>query len=178
MKKSVILIIAVAILIGATAIGGTVATLLDRAIVTNTFEVGDISIALTETTGSEYKLIPGAVLHKDPTLTVGAGSEASWLFVKVKEGNNLEGYISYTMADGWTELTNGVYYRQCPAISNNTPYQILKDDSITVKDDITEEKLAALRESGAYPNLSFTAYAVQRAGFDSAEEAWEQAKKL
>ena len=178
MNRKVLLALVAAVIALACAIGGTVAFLSDIASVTNTFVSGDIGLTLTETTGSEYKLIPGSKVPKNPTVSISHGSESAWIFVKVEEENNPGEYITYTLADGWTELASGVYYREHSFAVYDVTYQVLSDNSITVKDTITEEALASIRESGAYPNLSFTAYAVQREGIKSATEAWELIKNL
>ncbi len=178
MNRRVLLTLVAIIVCLACVIGGTVAWLGDITSVTNTFIAGDISMTLTETTGTDYKLIPGAEIAKNPTIVVETGSEASWLFVKITKGNNLDEYIRYTIADEWTELSEGVYYLECPATLYDTPYRILKGDSITVIDTLTEERLAELSASGAFPTLSFTAYAVQKSGISSVDEAWEIAKNL
>ena len=81
--------------------------------VKNTFTVGDINIGLTETT-TDYKMVPGNTIAKDPTVTVKAESEACWLFVKVTESENLDTFITYAIAEGWTKLQDGVYYREVP----------------------------------------------------------------
>ena len=178
MKKSVLLILVVAIIVCASAVGGTVAWLVDRAIVTNTFVVGSISIVLTETTGSSYQLIPGATVQKDPKLTVKHDSEACWLFVKVEKTNDFDSYLHYTIADGWTEYADGVYYRLFDSVSSvDVTYSIIKDDAVTVKDGLTEAQMSALKASGAYPSLKFTAYAVQKSGVSSAQDAWEIVNK-
>lgn len=173
-----LLTLAAIIICCACVIGGTVAWLVDITSVTNTFVAGDVSITLDESEWAEYKLIPGAKIVKDSSVTVYSGSEEAWLFVKIEEANNPNGCIAYTLEDGWTELTDGVYYRESSATLYNVTYHILKDKAITVKDTLTEEELATLRESGAYPQLLFTAYAVQKSGVESAEEAWELAKNL
>lgn len=68
------------------AVGGTIAWLTATTEpVVNTFTYGKIKIELTETTGTEYKIIPGVNISKDPKVTVKADSEACWLFVKVAE---------------------------------------------------------------------------------------------
>ena len=92
--KKILLLIAVTAICCACLAGNTVAWLIGRSEVTNTFVAGDISIALTETTGNTYPLIPGAVVAKNPTVTVYGGSEACWLFVAVEESDGLDAYIS------------------------------------------------------------------------------------
>ena len=80
-----VLMLALVLVLGC-AVGGTVAWLVAKTDpVVNTFTYGDINITLTETTGDDYKIIPGVDIGKDPKVTVKAGSEACWLFVKVEE---------------------------------------------------------------------------------------------
>lgn len=74
-KKSLALLVAVVLVIGCV-IGGTLAWLTDSTEqVKNTFTTSDIDITLTETTGTEYKMVPGYTIAKDPKATVLAGSE-------------------------------------------------------------------------------------------------------
>ena len=115
-KKTLALVLALTLLV-AGVVGGTLAWLTDRtAEVKNTFTVGDINIGLTETT-TDYKMVPGNTIAKDPTVTVKANSEACWLFVKVTKSENLDTFITYAIAEGWTALpgVDGVYYREVPA---------------------------------------------------------------
>lgn len=84
-SRAFIALLALVLVIGCVA-GGTVAWLVAKTdTVVNTFTYGNINIALAETTGTNYKVIPGTVIEKDPKVTVKAGSEACWLFVKVEE---------------------------------------------------------------------------------------------
>lgn len=81
------LILALALTVGCV-VGGTVAWLTAQSgTVTNAFTVGDINISLAETTGTSYKVVPGATQAKDPTVTVASGSEKCYVYVKVT--NNL-----------------------------------------------------------------------------------------
>ena len=65
-KKSLALLLAIAIVV-VGVVAGTVAWLTDRtAAVKNTFTTSDITIELKETTGGTYKMIPGWTIEKDP----------------------------------------------------------------------------------------------------------------
>ena len=159
MKKKVLSIVAV-VLVLCCAIGGTLAWLTDKtASVKNTFTVGDINIELTETT-TNYKMVPGNTISKDPKVTVKANSEACWLFVKVEKSANFDSFMTYDMADGWTELPSvtGVYYREVAATTAATDFSVLKGDSVSVKDTVTKADLNALTQN-TFPTLTFTAYA-------------------
>jgi predicted ribosomally synthesized peptide with SipW-like signal peptide len=172
MKKKVLSIVAV-VLVLCCAIGGTLAWLTDRTNpVVNTFTVGDINIELKETT-TNYKMVPGNTITKDPKVTVKANSEACWLFVKVEKSSNFDNFMTYEMADGWTALPSvaGVYYREVAATTTATELSVLKDNSVLVKDSVTKADLNALTRD-TFPTLTFTAYAVQKDNVADATTAW------
>ena len=174
MKKKVLSIVAV-VLVLCCAIGGTLAWLTDKtASVKNTFTVGDINIELTETT-TNYKMVPGNTISKYPKVTVKANSEACWLFVKVEKSANFDSFMTYDMADGWTELPSvtGVYYREVAATTAATDFSVLKGDSVSVKDTVTKADLNALTQN-TFPTLTFTAYAVQKDNVADAATAWSK----
>ena len=173
-SKTLVLALAVMLIVGAT-IGGTVAWLTAQTpSVTNTFTVGDINIELTESENLNLKMVPGNTITKDPKVTVKAGSEACWLFVKVEESSVLDTYITYTVDSGWTPLTGvaGVYYREVAATAADS-FDVLTGNQVSVKTDVTKQMMNALKAEGAtQPTLTFTAYAVQKDNINSAAEAW------
>ena len=175
--KLVVAMLAVTLLIGC-AIGGTVAWLTaNTAPVVNTFTYGDINIELNETkpANQQAKIIPGVNIEKDPKVTVKKDSEACWLFVKVEEeGTFVAGKVTYSIADGWTKgdgtnIPANVYYRQVGAVTENTDFAVLKDNMVTVSDTLTK---ADIKSIATNPTLTFTAYAVQKDGIDTAADAW------
>ena len=155
MKKRTLTILIAVVLVVACAVGGTLAWLTDKTDpVVNTFTAGDINIDLTETT-TVYKMVPGNDISKNPKVTVKAGSEACWLFVKVDKSTDLafDNYLTYTIADGWALVpsTNNVYYREVSATSNDTVFGVLKDDKVTVKNTVTKDMFetnVVLRKDG------------------------------
>lgn len=163
--KALATLAASALVVGGV-VGGTLAWLTDTADpVTNTFTTSNIDIDLTETTGGdqkEYKMVPGYTIEKDPTVTVEAGNEACYLFVKVEESENFDTYLSYEMAEGWTALddVDNVYYREVAASEDNAHFSVLKEDEVQVKDTVTQDQMASLSDDN-YPTLTFTAYASQ-----------------
>ena len=175
-SKTLVLALAVMLIVGAT-IGGTVAWLTAQTpSVTNTFTVGDINIELTESENLNLKMVPGNTITKDPKVTVKAGSEACWLFVKVEESANLKDFITYTVDSGWTPLTGvaGVYYREVAATAADS-FDVLTGNQVSVKTDVTKQMMNALKAEGAtQPTLTFTAYAVQKDNIDTAALAWEK----
>ena len=173
-KKTLALVLALTLLV-AGVVGSTLAWLTDQtAEVKNTFTVGDINIGLTETT-TDYKMVPGNTIAKDPTVTVKANSEACWLFVKVTESENLNNFITYTVDTGWTKLQDGVYYREVPASAADQTFSVLADDAVTVKSDVTRTMLETAKTDA--PTLTFKAYAIQKDHFATADAAWAEVSK-
>ena len=176
--KLVVAMLAVTLLIGC-AIGGTVAWLTaNTAPVVNTFTYGDINITLAETTGSNYKIIPGVDITKDPKVTVEANSEACWLFVKVEEaGTFVTNKVTYSIATGWTQgdgtkIPSDVYYRSVTASNADQPFGVLSGDKIIVSEELTKAEINGLNDAAKTPKLTFTAYAVQKDGIADAAAAW------
>lgn len=171
-KKKLIAIVSVLLLFTA-ATGATLAWLTDSTDdVVNTFTYGDINIDLEETT-TEYKMVPGNDIDKDPVVTVEAGSEKCWLFVKVTESDNFDDFMTYSIAEGWTALTGveGVYYRVVEASTADQEFSVLAGDKVHVKDTVTKADFAALTDN-TRPTLTFKAYAVQYDNIETAAAAW------
>lgn len=135
--------------------------------VVNNFEKGNLLVGLNETTGDQYTIIPGETDEKDPTVTVDNNVDA-YVFVEVKD--NTQGLVNYVIDDGWTALDEdkyqGVYYRVVPANDTQQEFSVLKDDQVSYSSslDDTSDKTGL--------TLSFSAYAVQKKGFDNAVEAY------
>lgn len=179
--KALAVLVAVVLLIGC-AVGGTVAWLVAKGgTIENTFTVGNINVILSETTGTSYHIVPGVNIPKDPKAQVKAGSEACYLFVKVVEENwpafteedRTTRKVDYKLAEGWIELEPGVYYREVDKSTANQDFPILKDNQVTVSANLTKGELDTVNTE---PKLTFTAYAVQKEGVNSASEAWNLAK--
>lgn len=210
------LLLALLLVVG-SAVGGTVAWLIaDTDPVVNTFTYGDINLKLEETktdekgnpvdengdgnpdktTSNQYEMIPGEEYLKDPAVTILAGNEACWLFVKLEEkggvdiqnsdGSNssydFDDYLDYAVAAGWTQLLDaegnpeeGIYFRKVEEDTDDTEvtYDILEGNKIYVPGTVTKDMLNALDNNGqsvdtaTYPSLSVTAYAVQYRGFEA-----------
>ena len=172
-NKTVAILLALVLAIGC-AVGGTLAWLISETKpVVNTFTYGDINIGLEETE-REYKITPGVAIDKDPKVTVKANSEACWLFVKIEKSANLDDFISFNVANGWTALEgeDGVYYREVAAVTADTSFYVLADNKVTVKTTVTKQMLDGLTQN-TYPTLTFTAYAVQKDNISTAAAAWD-----
>ena len=182
--RGLVLVLALALIVGVAG-GATFAWLTATSdTVTNTFTYGDINIDLAENTGSDYKIIPGVAIKKDPLVTVLAKSEACWLFVKVEEenwpefadgeGENAVRKVKYDIADGWTkgdgtDIPANVYYREVDAKDADQKFPVLKDNKITVSDTLTKIEINSISTK---PKLSITAYAIQKDGMATAAQAW------
>lgn len=96
-KSKALLLTLCAVLLVAASVLGTMAYLTSTDTVTNTFTVGKVEITLDETDvtnpngprvkANSYKLMPGTTYTKDPTVTVKAGSEESYVRMKVTFNN-------------------------------------------------------------------------------------------
>ena len=96
-KSKALLLTLCAVLLIAASVLGTMAYLTSTAKVENTFTVGKVEIKLDETDvtnpngprvkANSYKLMPGTTYTKDPTVTVKAGSEESYVRMKVTFNN-------------------------------------------------------------------------------------------
>lgn len=189
-SKLAVMVLAIAVVL-CTTVGGTYAWMMAKTdSVVNTFVFGNIDLTLTETdTGdgdgdentNTYNLMPGAVIGKDPKVTVAKGSEDCWVFVKLEKSENFNQFLEYQLAEGWTSLGEeypDIYYMEWTE-SLSTPvyeYGVLKDDVVNVKGEVTAQMIQEVDKAGAYPTLTITAYAVQRdtdvEEIDTAVEAW------
>ena len=163
------------------AVGGTAAWLAAKSEpIASTFTFGDINITLKETDRQEgsTKIIPGVDIRKDLRVTVQADSVDCWLFVKVVEtGTFVPDKVTYSIADGWTkgdgsQIPDNVYYREVKGVTADEVFPVLKDDKIIVSKELTKEEIQNIADG---PTLTFTAYAVQKEGINTAADAWAMA---
>lgn len=185
-KKTVALLLSLVLVFGVVA-GGTFAWLTQTTpSVENTFTYGDINIELTEENpvNKQAKIIPGVNITKDPKVTVKAGSEACWLFVKVEEANwpdfkETDGEtrkVSYSVdKDKWTLVPGqtNVYYCKVSAVTADTDFYILTNNVVTVSENLTKADIKDITTT--HPTLTFTAYAVQKDGVTTVADAWAKA---
>lgn len=178
--KKVILTVAAMALVAVVAVSATFAYLTSiTGPVKNTFTVGEVKITLdevkvdeygvpvtpeTRVTENTYKLLPGHTYTKDPTVHVLAGSEASWVFVKVKDDiaaiEDTKTVEDQILDNGWTKLDGqtGVYYKPQDAVSVDTPLDVFGNFKIKSDADVStyEDK-----------TITIIAYAIQKDGFDN-----------
>lgn len=212
MKKfKALLVVACALLLVAASVFGTMAYLTSTDTVTNTFTVGKVAIKLDEAKvdadgkpvanaervkENSYKLLPGHTYTKDPTVTVEAGSEASYVrqmvtvtFDKVLTDAQLAtqldgiftGYdanwvrndkkVETKTKDGakYTVITYEYRYKdKVAATTTDTKLPALFTE-IKVPETWTNDDLAALGNI----EINIVAHAIQADGFTDADAAWK-----
>ena len=209
--KKLLLAVCCAALLVCVSIGATVAYLTSTKTVKNTFTVGNVQIKLDEEDitksdgsrteeGNVYKIFPGRSYKKDPTVTVKAGSEESYVRMKVEVENidQLKAvftdasyyaedgtFLLQNLVKGW-EPTNWISYGYTQSADGKTgTYEFRYKD--TVKNDKTnDQKLEPLFTTIVIPGdvdndglkklgnveINITAEAIQKEGFDTATAAW------
>lgn len=181
-SRTLVALLAVVLVIGCVA-GGTVAYLIDKTTpVTNTFTFGDINIKLEENT-TEYKIVPGVDIDKDPFVTVIGGSEKCYLFVKVEEKNwpvdaagNKKLTYEIAGANDWQAVPGetNVYYQVVESQATNKVIPVLKGNVVHASTALTKNDIVT--DQSKLPQLIFTAYAVQYDAITDVAAAWAQAK--
>lgn len=186
MKKNIktIAVIACITLLATTSVLSTLAYLKSKDSVENTFTVGKVAITLDESKVDEYgsvteeqtrvknnnyKLIPGHLYTKDPVVHFLAGSESSYIFVKIENGlsaietgTTIEQQI---LANGWTKLDGqtDIYYKNVSATNIDIDYPVFTSFQIDGEADV---------QRYANSNITITAYAIQADGFSTAVDAF------
>lgn len=209
-RNRILLTAVAALLLVVMSVAGTMAYLVaNTPKVENTFTTSDIGLILKEhplkitdgkTDGktidknatpvdavTEYKMVPGDTLQKDPFVTVDANSVDCWVFVEILEtyntlpSNSEKKYINYDVdTTSWTKLdgvepkTKGatVYYysaNDATVKAGETKY-ILDDNQVIVDTAVLEIDMTAANTNK--PQLTFYAYAIQKANVNDAATAW------
>lgn len=186
--RSALLAVSLMMVVAMASVGVTVAWLTDTTdAITNTFTASNIEIELTESSGLNFKMVPGSDIAKDPKVTVKAGSEACWLFVKLEKANDFDKYMEYelamtdvagTAAPIWTALdaTNhpGVFYCAVQASDEDQTFAVLNGNKVSVKSSVTKAMMDALTDENAdKPTLTVRAYACQQANVANVSDAWK-----
>ena len=221
--KKKLLIALIAVVAGATlvaaSVAGTVAYLTSSSAVSNTFTIGNVSMKMLESPvdengkipadyqlvdgmktsdGNNYHLLPGTTYDKDPTVYITAGSDASFIFVKIRNQiSSIEDPSKPTMAqqmiaNGWVLLGNTVsgdvyvYHGLTDGTPNANPLPVDgKNDStgtaeMAVLNIFSTFSIAPDADISLYggAKVTLTAFAIQASGFDAttegAKEAWAQ----
>lgn len=205
-KKAIIAALcAVMLVVGSVA--GTMAYLTSQDTVTNTFTVGKVQIKLDEAKvgtdgkaltgdsaervkGNEYHLIPGSTYDKDPTVTVTANSEDSYvrMLVTINEKADLDSifepdgidlneiFVGYN-SDKWVYGGNTIKddtrvyeFRYCAKVSKSDSDQELTPlfTGIKMPGEITNDELESIEDL----EIKVVAEAIQADNFASADAAW------
>ena len=139
--RLVVLSLLVVLLIGliGVASGKYTTTISHRGKITFSASLAE-SVTIQETTGTEYLLIPGHDITKDPKIVItGKTTIPAYLFVEVV--NTLDAPVTYGMASHWTELEGvtgpdggKVYYYNTVLTNTNVPGSIgiLNGNTVTV----------------------------------------------
>ncbi len=207
MKKSIALVM-MAVLLVAASVMGTLAYLTSHDEVVNTFTVGKVVITLDEAQVDEYgkavtpasrvkentyKLMPGHTYIKDPTVTVKAGSEKSYvrLLVTINKAAELkevfgDSFLPQNYVTGW-DSTAWPCVKTTPNDDNTVTYEFRYKDVVSAGAE--DVKLDALFDSFSVPGenmsadkleklnglkITVVAHAIQADGSDTADKAWEK----
>ena len=114
-------ILAAIILLLVFVVGGLIAYFTDQESKTNTFTIGNVNIALTETSwdltddndngvpDAAESLMPGQTVPKNPTIVNESTTNKAYVFMKVEVPCTTETtpkeFFTYTVNSGWTELS-------------------------------------------------------------------------
>lgn len=179
-NKKLLVVTIVALILAVSCVVGTFAYLTRVTDpVVNTFVSGNIILTLEETDdgdgdeqNNDYTMIPGQTIEKDPVVTVGAGSEDCYVYVKIEESADFDttNVFTYAVADGWTLLdgTTNIYSREYTGDAE-AEYAVIKDNAIIISEDASSTDMENANEA----TLTITAYAVQKAAGANAKAAWD-----
>jgi len=223
-RKALLLLLCAVLMVGASVFG-TLAYLTDTEAVTNTFSVGSVGLKLDEAhvnqqgqplkdnavvedvedadrwqpteqdPEQEYHLLPGHTYIKDPTVTVDAGSEESYIrmMVTVSFENALTDEQLATSLDNiFTGYDAAKWNRSEKTVSDDQKtitYEYRYHTTVDGKDDAgtnaerpLEPLFTAIEVPGEYTNeqiaflggmkIIVNAHAIQAAGFGTADLAW------
>lgn len=189
-KTKSIIITSTVVIVLIAIVGTTIAWLTSHTnFLTNVFTYGDIEISISESDTNDgdedintnsYEMIPGININKDTKVTVKAGSEDCWLFIRLIKENDFDEYMIYSLETNWTlvEGYENVYYTKVNKMDTDQTFNIMKDNAISVKADLTQADVSHITED-TYPTLEIKAYAVQRNenmdAINDPVKAWELA---
>lgn len=161
-------------------LGVTIAYLTSKDEVRNTFVSGKVKITLTETAtkggstkANSYKMYPGAVISKDPKVTVLKNSEEAYVYVQIdNELLNDGGISALTNIDKskWTLLSTRLgtsivkLYRYHKATSLKETDQVLPVfTQVTIPTAFENEDMTALNNK----TIKVRAFAIQKNGLEN-----------
>lgn len=208
MKKyrPLVMVLCAVALVAATVLG-TLSYLTDSSQIVNTFTVGNVHLKLDEAvvdesgnptggrteTGNAYHLLPGQSYTKDPTVTVLAGSDQSYvrMLVTINCYDELtaifgDPFLPQYYVEGWDNAvwtTTGVIAEDENA--NTATYEFRYHKTVKPEKDadlvlealftavvVPETMTGAQLDSITGLQITVEAHAIQAAGFNTADEAW------
>lgn len=165
-KSKALLLTLCAVLLIAASVLGTMAYLTSTDTVTNTFTVGKVEITLDETDvtnpngprvkANSYKLMPGTTYTKDPTVTVKAGSEESYVRMKVTFNNAKEIIALCTDPEYADEVTGAENAFPLIRMVNYTDTAELYWDGLLLDNMFETEEMLAMPKYFAYDKTADT----------------------
>lgn len=203
-KKKLITTLGSLALVGAIGVGATLAYFSDTTnVVKNTFsmtEALDIELDESNQSGTNYKndttsttkrvqtndyvnVAPGQTLYKDPQVSVIKKSTPQYVFMSVKENDNVT--VKDYNTTSWKEIPSGVenvkvFYME---VDNNTIDQVANDTNYIATNSTQLPKLfehvqvadtdTKIENLG---NIQVKAATIQKEGFDSASDAFNVTK--
>lgn len=223
MLRKVLLLACSAVLLVCLSVGATLAYLTSQDTVTNTFTVGKVDITLDEAAikedkatgdwvedstkarveGNAYHLMPGLTYAKDPTVTVIAGSEPS--YVRILVTINKIDKLMEIFPDSYNEEL-GIFMLEdfvgdtwnstvwpCNSVTDNTDgtytYEFRHNGIVTTeasKNNVLPDLFEKIVVPGDVTNaqlanldglnIEVVAQAIQAAGFSDADAAWKEFK--
>lgn len=171
-KSKTILIAFAAFLLVFATVFTTVAYLTDTDDVHNTLTVGKVKIKLEENAsqGAELKILPGAAIAYNPTVTVEAGSANCYVFVKVEPTEKLKTvFTDMINTSNWKAL-DGVANVYCYSAiveksASDTPLApIVTNNQLTVSGNWNGDTIDL-------DQIKITAYAIQSEYIKGADTA-------
>lgn len=208
MKKyrPLVMVLCAVALVAATVMG-TLSYLTDSSQIINTFTMGNVHLKLDEAvvdesgnptggrteTGNTYHLLPGQSYTKDPTVTVLAGSDQSYvrMLVTINCYDELtaifgDPFLPQYYVEGWDNAvwtTTGVIAEDENA--NTATYEFRYHKTVKPEKDVDlvlealftavvvpETMTGAQLDSITGLQITVEAHAIQAAGFNTADEAW------
>lgn len=208
MKKyrPLVMVLCAVALVAATVMG-TLSYLTDSSQIINTFTMGNVHLKLDEAvvdesgnptggrteTGNTYHLLPGQSYTKDPTVTVLAGSDQSYvrMLVTINCYDELtaifgDPFLPQYYVEGWDNAvwtTTGVIAEDENA--NTATYEFRYHKTVKPEKDadlvlealftavvVPETMTGAQLDSITGLQITVEAHAIQAAGFNTADEAW------
>ena len=177
-RTRILLTAVAALLLVVMAVGGTLAYLTDYTKnVENTFIPTHVDIDLNETHTGPFDMVPGVEYDKDPIVTVIKGSEACWVFVEVTTAGDVSA-LECSVDSAWTRLSGtegqiaGVYFIEQADLTSataNVNYPVLTGSKVKISEALKNSTMPTGNVS-----ISFTAYAIQKTGFEEAQDAWDE----